>query len=191
MSVEVITPPVRLFDISDFGTLKSHVEVEMPEVELDELILGYARAAQSKAESYMRQRILTQTLRVYGDGFERLSLFPGPVKSVELVQYLNAQNVWADVPAETYRAVTSACPGYLALAPGSSWPTPSEGPQNVRATIRVGMADSRGDVDEAILQAIQIMTAFFLENRGDKVKVSENGMHPGAELLLSDHRVWF
>ncbi|MEX0302215.1 MAG: hypothetical protein AB3N24_07315 [Leisingera sp.] len=191
MSFEVITPPAKLFDAGDFGTLKTHVEVEEADEEWDALILGYARAAQSKAESYMRQLILTQTIRVYADGFRSLSLSPGPVQSVDKVEYLDDSGNWIEVAAATYRALTLDSPGYLALVPGASWPTPSPQPQNVRATITVGMGSGRDEIDDTILQAIQLLTAYFLENRGDKMKLSEKGMHPGAEFLLSDHRVWF
>nr|AOT83062.1 hypothetical protein [uncultured bacterium] len=157
----------------------------------DGLILGYARAAQIKAESYMRQLILTQKIRVYADGFRKLSLCPGPVQSVDLVEYLDDSGDWIEVPSATYRALVLDTPGYLALMPGASWPTPSAQPQNVRATITVGMGGNRDDIDDTILQAIHLLTAFFLENRGDEVKASGKGMHPGAEFLLSDHRVWF
>ncbi|MDV6329102.1 hypothetical protein Q5L94_13715, partial [Idiomarina sp. Sol25] len=65
MPFEVITPPPPLFSAEDIGTLKSHLEITADDQEWEALVLGYAKAAQSKAESYIRQLLLTQTVRVY------------------------------------------------------------------------------------------------------------------------------
>jgi uncharacterized phiE125 gp8 family phage protein len=192
MSFKVIIPPAA--EILSAEDLRPHVGLGAGESDWDTLLNGYIAAARSKAESYLRQRLITQTILATFDSFPRngtIILPVGPAHSVSKIEVRDAECVWQDVPSESYRAYLSDFPGLIRPLPGSSWPVLSAEPENLRVTYVAGVSDTSAGIDPAILQAIRLMVADDFFNRGDEAqKASDQRMHPGAEALLSDHREW-
>ena len=128
-------------------------------------------------------------MHVYLPSFN-VEIFDGPVQSIEAVEYLDNGGNWIAVDPASYRVALRSQPVRVFPVAGFSWPIGRGGPESVRVKAILGMGATRDDIDPAIVQAIHMLTADFLENRGDAAQKGV-GFHSGAEALLSPHRAWF
>jgi uncharacterized phiE125 gp8 family phage protein len=194
MTIQTIVPPAA--EIFTAAEMRPHLRLEADEADQDTVIDEYIAAARDKAESYLRRRLLTQTVRLTLNGFgswhsSSIALPIAPVQSVSKVEYLDSAGVWQTVDPTAYRLIDSCTPKTLYPATGWQWPTPANEPANVHIDLVVGYGAAASDVPPAILQGIRLLVAHMFQNR-EGVIIGENAkeLPLGVGDLLSDHRFW-
>ena len=170
--------------------LRMHLRLETDEVEYDPLIQAYISAARELTETYLRRRLIQQTVRLTRNGFGRsgIRLPVAPIRSVVQVQYLDDAGDWQTVDDATYRLVDADEPGELELEPGQCWPTPRPGKATVRIDMVVGYGEMGSSVPPRFLQAIREQIAHMFEHKGDAGQTGE--LAPQAERFLCQSVLW-
>lgn len=161
--------------------------------DFDDDVERFIKTARAKVETYLRKRLITQTVRLTTDGFRcgPLNLPIAPIQSVSQVQYLSAAGEWTTLASDQYRLVTSCEPALLTPEFGKSWPVPRMVLANVRIDLVVGYGDAASDVDADILGAIRLLAAHLFENREATIVGQNIADVPfGFESLLGPHRLW-
>ena len=91
---------------------------------LDPLLCMLVRAARRRAEAKLRRSIITQTLRLYLDGFpsDRITLPRPSLQSVSSIKYTDTDGVEQTLAATEYRVDNFMAPARVEPAYGKSWP---------------------------------------------------------------------
>lgn len=163
----------------------------------DDYVTALLLAAQGRAETILRKKILTTVM------VKKLSAFPcsrhpvtldyGKVQSVDELNYYDSNGILQNVlpPYTAYEVDSDSVPALLTLLPGEYWPYVDlyrHYPLNVKYTVGYGDPE---DVPIEIKLAIKLMIGHWYSNR-ENVMVSAGltavPLPQGAEDLLWPHR---
>lgn len=163
----------------------------------DDYVTGLLMAAQGRAETILRKKILTTVMVKKLSGFpcsdNPVTLDYGKVQSVDELNYYDSNGVLQNVmpPYTSYEVDSDAVPALLTLLPGEYWPyvdLDRHYPLNVKFTVGYGDPE---DVPAEIKLAIKLMIGHWYSNR-ENVMVSAGltavAIPQGAEDLLWPHR---
>lgn len=186
MAYEIVRSNIPdLFLDGDLDLLKSHTA--RPESDWDDLTKIYTRAAVSKFEAYTRQIIVNRSVSIYSDHF--LDDLPiSPISSIDTVLYRSTDGDWIELSSDDYDLVWYGTSPHFELSDDANVPSISSKSKSVVFTCTAGMGSDITDIDPAIIQAIFLQVAFYLEERGDGNNNEE--MHPSVKSLLNAFRRW-
>ena len=163
----------------------------------DALIGSYITVARQWAESFRRQKFITQTWELYLDAFPGggmlLRLPFGPVQSVSEIAYkADGESTYTAVSSSNYVVDAISEPARIVLATNGSWPGDALVPVNgVKITFVCGYGLATA-VPESIQQAIKLIVGHLYENREDVViaqGISVSQVPMAAKALLWPERV--
>lgn len=193
MTLSTLVAPASEPLSADDPVLKLHLQPTGIDSDENQLLEAYIASARSMVETYLRKRLITQTVRLTLDGFGcggssaiRLPVFP--VQDVDQVQYLDGAGVWQTVDASQYRLVDSVAPFRLAPVYGGIWPVPRLDRATVHIDLVVGYGENGSDVHPDILQALRLQVAHMFCNRGDME--GTGGLCGPARTLLAPLVLW-
>jgi uncharacterized phiE125 gp8 family phage protein len=185
------TAPVSLAEA------KSHLRVEVADD--DTLIQSYIDAATVMAEEFLRRRLITQTWRIFLDGFPQgngaIVVPYSPLVSISGFSYKDP-TTGADTPVSgsvySVEAPNGPNParGRIVLGFDQQWPTPRDQANAVQfdAVVGYGAASS---VPAAIRSAILLLVGNLYANRESVVTgISASKLPMSAEFLLSPFRLF-
>lgn len=150
----------------------------------DTLIAALITAARLLCESYQGRGYITQTWELTLDAFPAspFELPVAPLASVTSIKYKDKDGNETTLAASDYVLDTSAEPGRVALADGSSWPSVSLYPVGgVKIRYVVGGASAPANVKQAILLTV----GDWYEDRQ-----AGSGLSAAARALLTVDRVF-
>ena len=185
------TAPVSLTEA------KSHLRVEVADD--DTLIGAYIDAATGMAEEFLRRRLVTQTWRIFLDGFptgdEAIVVPYSPLASISAFTYKDP-TTGADtaVSGSVYSVEAPNGPnparGRIVLGFEQEWPTPREQANSVQFDAVVGYGAAAA-VPAAIRSAILLIVGNLYANRESVVTGTIVSKMPmSAEFLLSPFRLF-
>lgn len=169
MSLRVVTAPtaqaVLLSDVEDHVRADLSAESNLVEI--------YIKAVTSKAESYLKRSICTQTLELAIDEFpaSKMKLPAGQVQSITSITYLDADGNEQTVDPEIYRITSS---DYLLLAYDKSWPSYRSEQESITITYVAGYG-ATADIPAEIKAWILLNVATLYENR-ETVTIGAGGV---------------
>jgi hypothetical protein len=185
---EVVTPAAA--EVVSTADLKAWLRVDTA---ADDTILGaISAAARDKAEAFTGRRFITQTLRLWLDGWpngrnepwwdgvvegpvtmldsgrkRQLDLVLAPVQSVSSIKYYATDDTEGTVDRADYIVDVVSSPGRVTLAFAKLWPTTVLRPAKaVAIEMVVGYGAAGSAVPEAIVTAIKEIGSKLYENRG-------------------------
>lgn len=184
--LQLVTGPA--YEAVPLAVVRAHLRIDHNDE--DGLLAGYLLAARTYVEKITSRALISQTWRMTLDAFptEELALPLAPVSSVSSVTYLDDAGATQTVNASTYVVDTTTVPARLALATGSSWPTPAVRPGAVSVAFVAG--GTLSDVPEPLRQAILLLVGHWYENR-EAVNVGNivTSVPFAVDALLSSYRV--
>lgn len=158
------------------------------------LFASYIKAARQRVETYLRKRLITQTVKLTMDGFgsDAIELPIGPIQEITTVKYVDGTGTLQTMSSADYRLIESQEPALLMPAYGQTWPTPRSGDLGtVEVTLVVGYGDAGSDVPDDILQAIRLLAAHEHENREATIMgAAVSIIDLGVDYYLAPHRLW-
>ena len=158
----------------------------------------YLAAAQAWVEQVTNRKLVTQTWKVFLDGWpcgDRIVMPFGKLTSVTHVKYTDTAGTQTTFSSDYWETSTSRDPGVLALSYGQSWPS---------ATLRVldpieiqfvcGWATT-AEVPADIRAAILLVAGHLYEHRedvvlGNSASVESKALELGSSALLANWRLW-
>ncbi len=151
----------------------------------------YIRAARQAIETYLRRRLITQTVEFSLAGFgPHIHLPVDPVQSVTSISYTDDPGATQTLPAANYQLVQTCRPNLIAPAYNVTWPVPRSDWQSVTVRLKVGFGDAGSDVPEDILQGLRMLAGHFLENREGVSMATAAEMPWGVKSMLRPYRLW-
>ena len=171
---------------------KAQLRVETDETDEDALITAQIIRARHMVESYIRGRLITQTVRLTLDGFSsRIALPIWPVQSITSVKYTDGDGNEATMDSGDYQLITSRKPNEVAPAYLGTWPTPRADYDSVRVEFVVGYGVAGSNVPADIVQAVMMTIGDFFENRENTlIGMTAQELPFGVKALLSPHIFW-
>lgn len=175
----------------------------------DAVIAAIGRAAREKAEAHTGRRFITQTQRLWLDGWPRehgrepfwdgviegdLSMLDGalkreidlllaPIQTVSSVKYYGTDSTEYLLSASDYLVDAVNVPGRLVLGYSKTWPSLSLRPAKAIAVeFVVGYGAAGSAVPDSIQTAIKMIATDIYEHRGDDE--TETAARPGARATL-------
>lgn len=181
------------------GPAEEPLSVELVKAQLriddsdeDAVIAMQIASARSVVESYLRARLINQTVRLTLDGFpSRIELPIWPVQSITTVKYDDTAGDEQTIISTDYQLIESRKPNLVAPAYLGTWPIARADFDSVRIEFVVGYGATGNDVPADIRQAMLMLIGDFFENRENTIV----GMTPaempfGVKALLSPHIFW-
>lgn len=128
----------------------------------DAFLLSLASAAARYVEHYTQSRLVTQVLRLHGETFGPLPVYP--LQSVDSVAYDDADDVEQTIASSDYWVRQYGM--WPELRPVETWPdVMPDKPGCVRITVTVGYSEVPADIKQAILLRVKELYA----NRGESI----------------------
>lgn len=193
MHITTVTPPA-VEPVLEAAFLEHSKIYAVDNADQTALFGSYLAAARAKAESYLRKRLITQTVRLTMDHFhaDEIELPIGPIQSVASVKYVDGAGVQQTMDSADYRLVQSQVPALLMPAYGQTWPTPRSADRGtVEVNLVVGYGDAGSDVPDDILQAIRLLAGHMHENREATIVGTIAATLPlSVSDMLAPHRLW-
>lgn len=191
MTITTLVAPAAEPLTSSDSALREHLSLTSAETWKNNVIDAYCAAARSKVETYLRKRLITQTVRLTLDGFSGAIPLPiGPIQSVAGVSYLAGDGAWQEMEAAAYRLIDSATPFELRPAYGTSWPVPRPDFATVRIDLVVGFGETASGIEPAILQAMRLLIADMDLNREATGAQELRELPLGFRQMLDPFRLW-
>lgn len=191
MSITTLAAPAAEPLTSSDSALREHLSLSPGETWKNNAVDAYCASARSKVETYLRKRLITQTVRLTLDGFSDAVPLPiGPIQSVEKVSYLDGGGAWQVLDASAYRLIDSVTPFELRPAYGASWPVPRPDFATVRIDLVVGFGASAAEIDPAILQALRLLVADMDLYREATGPQDIRELPLGFRQMLDPFRLW-
>lgn len=137
----------------------------------DDLVAKMIAAARGEAERVTGRSLITQTLKLYMDGWpcEGVIRLPrGPVSEVSSVQYRDAEGTMQTLASSSYQVSLSGDVARIAPAYGTSWPSLRGTLDDVVVTYTAGYGDAE-DVEPSIVAAVRMIFGALWANREDFV----------------------
>lgn len=183
-------------DVVSLSEAKAALRVDTTDE--DPLIIRLVAAATTRldgADGLLGRALLTQQWALTLDGFTglgdgRIILPLPPAQSVDSIVYVDAAGADQTMASGDYQVVTSAEPGYVVPAYGTSWPSARCQPDAVTVTFTTGYGAQAADVPDTIRQAILLMVGTWFEHREAVVIGQTPAVVPmSADALLAPHRI--
>lgn len=191
MGLVLVTPPGA--EPITLAEGKAHLRVTVTDE--DTLINSLIVAARSRAETFLRRALMTQTWDYVLDCFPAWAIeVPRPPLAVlTSVKYLEASaGVLTTLAASEYRVDLSSQPGRVTPEIGKVWPVTYDVINAVTVRFDAGYT-SAANVPQEIKQAMLLLLAAWFENRSDFVIAPGTAhslpMPVSAEALLRPYRV--
>ena len=171
MRLELVTPPA--VEPVTLAEAKEHLRVSTAAD--DALITRLIKAARRAVEAYTRQRLVTQTWRLYFDRFPCGYSGSGPqtgalvlpdvtpVSAIASVKYIDEAGALQTLLAAKYQLVPGL-PARVYPAYGESWPTIRGDRDGVRVEVTSGFGGAVA-VPEDIIQALLLILGHLYEHR--------------------------
>lgn len=183
----LITAP----DSSVISLWRAKAQCSVTHSEFDDLLTGYALAADARCEDVTGRQLLTATWEAWSDGWPacRSMVLPRPnLQSVTSVSYLDTAGALQVLDSSDYVVEAFAGPrggfGRISLAYGASWPSVLPQAKAVRIRYVAGYGDDGADVPASIQQGLLLTIATWFATRED---ATEATMSP---VPLSARRLW-
>lgn len=187
----MITPPATAV----FTTAEAKAFLREDGTAEDTLVARLVASATARAETYLRRRLITQTVQLRRDCFPGASagiVLPiAPVASISKVDYTDGAGATQTLASSKYRLVTSRLPAELHPTYGNTWPVTRNEPDAVAIDLVVGYGAAGSDVPADILAAIRLDVAHMFEHREAVVIGAAAAQLPlGVRSLLDPHILW-
>ena len=156
---------VELLDSSD-AVLRKHLRLEADETDMNGAVDAYCAAARGMIETYLRRRLITQTLTLTRTGFpwSAICLGVGPVASIDQITYRDDAGTWQTVASSVYRLDDSVEPAEVRPVFGQVWPVPDQDRANVRVDFVIGYGSASSSVPPEIVQAARVLIAHMFDS---------------------------
>ncbi|MDP3550614.1 MAG: head-tail connector protein [Novosphingobium sp.] len=164
--------------------VKAYIGIESSE--WDAMLAGFIAAATAHAQNYLGKAIGSQEWALSLDGFaDEIALPLGPVTDVGAVTYLDADRAEQTLDDGVYILDLVSTPQRIVRDPEESWPATANVPNAVTVAFTTGFATAPAEV----VQAIQMLVAFWWENRSAVNVGNITSVLPfGVEALLQPLR---
>lgn len=193
MTISTVVAPAVLPMASTDAVLLEHLSLSAPGQSRLDMIDAFIAAATGYIETYIRQRLITQTVELRLDAFPSgaIALPIGPVQSVEGATYTAPDGTEATIEPEDFRLLKSGVPNCLAPVYGATWPIARDEQDSVKVQMVVGFGSAGADVPASIMQALRLLVAHMFDNR-EAVNVGNivTEMPFGVAMMLAPHRLW-
>lgn len=161
------------------------------EMESDSVVAATIAAARAAAETYLRRRLITQTLAVKLDGFPAAIELPvAPVQSVTSIVYLDGAGAATTLPAGDYRLLDGSTPPRIVPSADAVWPVPQAVPESVTVTFVAGYGAAATDIPADILAGVRLLFGHLYNNREASGDDSLGPLPFGVEFMLRPHVFW-
>lgn len=159
----------------------------------DDLIAGYAAAAQALIEIDLGRSLLTQTRKLYFHEFpDIIYLRCPPVSAVSSITYQDTDNATQTLATTVYESDLKARRPFIRPRYDQVWPSTYESLNCVTVTYTAGYGDADA-VPDPLHQAIKFTVATWYDVRLPLVPGMTNTMqlpkHTGLSALLSAYRM--
>lgn len=179
------TEPITLAE------LKAHLRVDIDDE--DDLLTSLLVAARQAVEHRTRRQMLTATWTLTLPGFPscgRIELPYTNLQSVTGVSYADLNGAAQTLAASDYRVITATDPGFVVLAPTSSWPATEVGnAEPVTVVYVAGYGEDAADVPEALRHAIKLLAAHWYWHRESASEDSVRPVPDTIDWLLAQYKV--
>ncbi|WP_157778421.1 head-tail connector protein [Massilia violaceinigra] len=135
MAIRLVAPPVAMAVsmVDARAAARANGNDQDAEIEIR------VRAVTAEAEHFTGQSIINRTYEVTLPGFaEQIALPSSPLAEVVSLKYLDADGATQTLGAGAYVVDLKILPGFVARAPGTSWPATKDHPQAVTLTVVCG-----------------------------------------------------
>ena len=165
--VLVTAPEVEAISVAQ---AKEHMRISYKYEDDDNYIDSLIKVVRESTEQYLRRKLITQTWKLYLDGWpegDSIILPYGKVQSnVTHVKYTDTASSQSTWDTDEYNTDTDSDPGRVVLEYGYSWPTTTLHPQNpIEIQFVCGYGDNSDDVPTPIIHAMLIRISDLYENR--------------------------
>jgi uncharacterized phiE125 gp8 family phage protein len=183
MSLRLITAPASYPVTLDEA--KAHCRVDS--VEDDTLIDGLIAAATDHIELYTGRAIMSQTWELVLDQFSDAIMLPkGPVTAITSVKYYDTAEAEQTVSVVNYALDSASDPQWLVKASDYTWPTVSDGVNNVIVRFVAGYST----VPPSIRAAALLLIGQWYDNRAAVTEKPLIAMPNAVADLLANYRAF-
>lgn len=155
------------------------------------VLQGMEKAARGMVETYLRKRLITQTVTVVLDGFcDAIHIPIGPVQSIAELRYRDDAGTLQTLASSAYRLIRTGLPAAIIPATGRTWPSTLREPDVVEVDVVVGFGADGTAVPPEILQAMRLLVGHMnlrREATGDSTLAE---VPFGVRDMLNPHRLW-
>lgn len=164
-----LTPPA--IDPVALGDLKAHCAIASDVTDFDAILSGFLRTASAEFETASEFCPIAQRWELALERFptDEIQLWPGPVRAVESVRYLDADGDLQTLDAADYQVDLTDAPARICRAWSTPWPSIRPGPRAVLVTYLCGAAAPITAVDAA---ADTLTLSLPLFAAGDRCQVA-------------------
>ena len=188
MAMTTLTPPA----IEPVSEAEARERIRMTSDDTTAEIKVMIAAARAGVETYLRRRLITQTMRLTLNGFAARVVIPiAPVQSISAITYVDDAGTTQTLASSEYTLVSSGLPNFIVPAYLKTWPTTRAHYDTVTIDIVVGYGAASSDVPPDIIQAMYLLLGHIYEAREAVVIGSTVGDLPfGVAQMLDPHRFW-
>jgi len=129
MITELVTLPLQ-YPVS-LTEAKKQCEIDDDDTAHDTYVKPLIMAATGQAEQYLHRRLVSQTWKLYLDGWPASIILPfGRLQSVTSIKYTDSDGDESTFTADDYIVDTNSEPGLIELGYQKTWPTDTLYPSN-------------------------------------------------------------
>ncbi len=189
MTLEIITEPLN--EPLSTADAKAHGRQEDGTIE-DALIASYVKSARRRVETYLRRKLINQTLRLSLSCFPSQIVLPmDPVSAVTSLTYLDPAGVRQTMAPENYRLVRAHGGSLVVPVRNGSWPVTLTDYASVQVDFTAGYGADVTSIPEDILQAVRLLVAHYAEHReAVVVGTGATDLPEGVVSHLAPYRRW-
>lgn len=180
--------------VEPLSTAEAKTHLKIDGSDQDTYIASIIKAARQHAEEYTFRSFITQTWKMYLNGWPDVIRLPrGVVQSVTSVEYIDSAGSTQTVGSSLY---TTSLGGEIGLIRAvDSWPeTNSDYEENVIVTFVAGYGDASTDLPEGLIQGIRILVADFDSFRQSYTKQINKVLPDGRpyySLFLDQYKIYY
>lgn len=147
-----------------------HIDPETDDGTLASLII----AARAHIEAHTGTRLITQTIKMRGDGFaDDMRLPAAPIQSISSITYLDSAGASQTLDAATYTALLPGLAPRIILAKDKVWPETLAHPAAITITAVAGYGGTAENVPAPLRQAMIQLVAGMFADRESPAKVND------------------
>jgi uncharacterized phiE125 gp8 family phage protein len=181
MSIRLITAPAS-YPVT-LAEAKTHCRIDGTDE--DALVEGLIAAATEHVELYTGRAIVSQTWEAVYDSFSDALVLPkGPVSAVTYVTYIDTAGAEQTVSSVNYSLDSASDPQWVVKASDYTWPTVSEGVNNVVIRFVAGFTTPPAPIKQAIL----LLVGQWYDNRAAATDKPLIAVPNAVEALLTNYR---
>jgi uncharacterized phiE125 gp8 family phage protein len=186
MSLKIITAPVA----EPITTAEAKAHLHVTGSDDDTYIAALIVSAREGAEHLTGRALMTQTLELALDEFERTIKLPRPpLATITSVKYLDQSGVLQTMAEASYLLDSHSEPAALLPAYGASWPAVRCQKNTVLVRYQAGYA-SAALVPQMIKSWMLLRIGMLYENRESVVAGAPIAEIPHVDRLLDPYRFW-